>query len=70
MPRDEINWSNDFYSDMFSLDFESLVDLKSFSLVISISLALRARLIANHSPDYPLNCTPLSPITISKNNLY
>ena len=31
---DEISWSNDFYSDMFSLDFETLfstVDSESFS---------------------------------------
>ena len=31
---EEINWANDFYSDMFSLDFDCLfstVDLKSFS---------------------------------------
>ena len=30
---DEINWSNDFYSDMFSFDFDRLfstVDLKKF----------------------------------------
>ena len=31
---DKINWFNDFYSDMFYLDFDSLfttVDLKRFS---------------------------------------
>ena len=27
---DKINWFNDFYSDMFSLTFFSLVDSKSF----------------------------------------
>ena len=32
---DEINWSNDFYSDMFSLDFDSLfliIDLESLEM--------------------------------------
>ena len=24
--------------------------------------------ISNHSPDYPLNCTPLLPITITNND--
>ena len=31
---DEINWSNDFYSNMFSLDFDcpfSTIDSESFS---------------------------------------
>ena len=31
---DETNWPNDFYSDMFSLDFDcflSTIDLESFS---------------------------------------
>ena len=37
-------------------------------ILFQISLALCARLIWNHSPDYSLNCTPLSPITISNRN--
>ena len=34
---DEINWFNDFYSDMFSLDFDGLfstVDLQGFSYFV------------------------------------
>ena len=55
---DETNWSTDFYSDA----------LKSFSYINKYSKTeilafFYARPIWNYSPDYPLNCTPLSPIT-------
>ena len=46
---DEINWFNDFYSDMFSLDFDSLfstVDLQSFShFVIDNQLVIGLRVV-------------------------
>ena len=73
--KGEINWFNDFYSDMCSLDFDSLfplltlevsrililtqlIDNRTFSGVIML-------VISNKLPDYFLNYTPLSPITIT-----
>ena len=50
---DEINWFNDCYSDMFSVDFESLfptVDLKSFShFVIDTIIIITGNRISCHT---------------------
>ena len=35
---------------------------------MSYNSGLIVLVISNHSPDYSLNCTPLSPITITNNS--
>ena len=55
---DETNWSSDFYSD--ALESFSYTNKYSKTEILAV---FHARPIWNYSPDYPLNCTPLSPIT-------